>query len=245
MCPLCHADADEKGERAGAYSKEELRALKNSNRSSEDVSGHFPTWQDKKSLLVCMGGVYADTSSPLLSINETPQILVGKNGGWVANQANDEAVKADVPIAKEDTEMRARKTWVYSPPKPPKPKIPDAVKQHVQAEADRLIETFKPQYIESPEPEPQFNYITDLYTKWHQSCLYLCATYTCPGPNALSPTFETPFTRLEYAGGSRFHLAYMRHTGKWWEVYRDLTVDEAIATIRDEGAISPRIEKAS
>ena len=33
MCPLCHADADEKGTSAGAYSKEELRTMKKSNRS--------------------------------------------------------------------------------------------------------------------------------------------------------------------------------------------------------------------
>ena len=70
--------------------------------------------------------------------------------------------------------MRPRKTWVYSPPKPLKPKIPDEVKQRLQAEADRLIEEFKPQYIEHPEGEPQFNYTTDLYTKWYQNYWASC-----------------------------------------------------------------------
>jgi hypothetical protein len=79
MCPLCHADADEKGESAGAYSKEELRALKRTYRSSEDVKGHFPSWQDKEQLLVRVGGVYCDTLSPAISINGIPQIRVGKN----------------------------------------------------------------------------------------------------------------------------------------------------------------------
>jgi hypothetical protein len=79
MCPLCHGDADEKGDRAGAYSKEELRAMKKSNRSSEDVKGHFPTWQDKKSLLVRVGGCYTDTSAPVILINDIPQIALGKN----------------------------------------------------------------------------------------------------------------------------------------------------------------------
>jgi hypothetical protein len=37
----------------------------------------------------------------------------------------------------------------------------------------------------------------------------------------------------------RFHLAYFRHTGKWWEVYRDLTLGKAIATIRDHGIFHP------
>jgi hypothetical protein len=79
MCPLCHADADEKGEHAGAYSKHELRLMKTSQRSSEDVKGHFPAWEQKKSLLVRMGGCYADTDSPLFSVNEIPQIVVGRN----------------------------------------------------------------------------------------------------------------------------------------------------------------------
>ena len=79
MCPLCHADADEKGGRAGVYSKDELRAMKKSKRSSEDVKEHFPAWEQKKSLLVRMGGCYANTHSPLFSINQIPQIVVGKN----------------------------------------------------------------------------------------------------------------------------------------------------------------------
>src|SRR4051794_36852278 len=32
MCPICHPDADEKGGSAGAYSTEELRAMKKSHR---------------------------------------------------------------------------------------------------------------------------------------------------------------------------------------------------------------------
>jgi hypothetical protein len=78
MCPLCHADADEKGTSPGAYSKEDLRALKKAPRSSDDVRGHFPTWQDKKSLLVRVGGVYTDAAVPIL-VNEIPQIRLGKS----------------------------------------------------------------------------------------------------------------------------------------------------------------------
>ncbi|KKM71059.1 hypothetical protein LCGC14_1434450 [marine sediment metagenome] len=83
MCPVCHADADEKGDTAGAYSKSELRAMKESHRSTDDVKGHFPAWEDKKSLLVRMGGCYADIHSPLFSINEVPQIVVGKNDAGI------------------------------------------------------------------------------------------------------------------------------------------------------------------
>lgn len=85
MCPFCHADADEKGGSAGAYSKDELRAMKESSHSSEDVKGRFPAWEQKKSLLVRMGGCYADTHSPLFSINGIPQIVIGKNEAGLLN----------------------------------------------------------------------------------------------------------------------------------------------------------------
>jgi hypothetical protein len=44
---------------------------------------------------------------------------------------------------------------------------------------------------------------------------------------------------MEYVGDGKFHLAYMRHTGKWCEVYRGLTVDECLERIRDEGLFRP------
>jgi hypothetical protein len=132
--------------------------------------------------------------------------------------------------------MRPKKTWGYSPAKPAKPKVPEILKRHVQATADRLVEeVLKPRYVQPPPDEPQFNYITDLSTKWHGSYFYFCSTYACPGPNALSPSFEARFARLEYVGGDRFNLAYMRHTGQWWEIYPDLSLEEALTAVRDEG----------
>src|SRR5947207_4062172 len=129
---------------------------------------------------------------------------------------------------------RQKKTWVYDPPAPPKPKVPENVKARVQAEADHLIEAFKPQYVKPAPADWQFNYVTNLYSKWHRSYLYLCATFACPGPNALSPSFEAPFTRLEYSGADRFNLAYIRRTGKWQELSPLLILDQAMAVIRDE-----------
>jgi hypothetical protein len=79
MCPLCHADADEKGRRPGAYSIEELRVMKKTDRSFDDINGHFPAWQNKKRLLVRVGGCYTDTAAPVISINGLPQITIGQD----------------------------------------------------------------------------------------------------------------------------------------------------------------------
>ena len=135
---------------------------------------------------------------------------------------------------------KPKRMWVYAPGKPTPPSVPEDLKAEVKAKADDLVETvLKPQHVKPPPTDPRWNYITDIYTKWHRSFFYFCSTYACPGPNALSPTFESPFARMEYVGAGRFNLAYMRHTGKWWEVYQGLTAEECLETIRDEGIFQP------
>ena len=88
--------------------------------------------------------------------------------------------------------------------------MPDDIKAEVDAKASELVETFlKPTYIKPPPKDQRWNYIIDLFTKWHRSFFYFCSTYACPGPNALSPTFESRFARMEYVGEGRFNLAYL------------------------------------
>lgn len=130
--------------------------------------------------------------------------------------------------------------WVYSPSSAPKPKVPDEIKTEVQEKAQKLVEeVLKPQHVKAPPKDARFNYITDIFTKWYRNYFYFCSTYACPGPNAISPSFESKFARMEYVGDGKFNLAYMRHTEKWWEVFTDLTLDEALETIRDDGLFHP------
>jgi len=130
---------------------------------------------------------------------------------------------------------RPQRVWMHSPKPPAKPKIPSAFKDQVQGEVDRFVaDVLRPRWVQPPPEEPRFNYPTDVYTRWFRGYLYFCATYACPGPNAISPTFEARFARLEYAGGERFHLAFMRHTGEWIELYRDLALAAAFAALRDD-----------
>ncbi|MDB5307849.1 MAG: hypothetical protein JWO38_2051 [Gemmataceae bacterium] len=65
------------------------------------------------------------------------------------------------------------------------------------------------------------------------------ATYACPGPNAISPSFETNFARLEHIGGGRFDLAFLRHTGRWWPLLSGATLDECLNSVRDDPWFQP------
>src|SRR4051812_19280596 len=101
---------------------------------------------------------------------------------------------------------RQRKRWIVSPSQRASHPAVDAVlKAEVEAKARQLIESvLKPKYLKPPPQNTHCNYITDLTLKWHGSSLYLVAVYTCPGPNALSPSFEARFARLRHAGSGRF-----------------------------------------
>jgi hypothetical protein len=135
---------------------------------------------------------------------------------------------------------KLRKTWVYDPPKPPKAKVPDSIKAEVSAKAAELINKhLKPNHVKPPPKNAQFNYLIDIFTKWYQSYFYFCTTYACPHPDAISPTFETRFARMQYLENRKFNLAYMRHTGQWNEIYSDLSMDECLSAIRDEPHFIP------
>jgi hypothetical protein len=134
---------------------------------------------------------------------------------------------------------KQRKTWVFSPPKPPPP-VPDGLKAEVEQKAEALVGEFlKPEFIKPPPKNWRWNYIIDIHSKWQRSFFYFIATYRSRGPTAITPTFEAPFARLEYAGHRRFNLAYMRHTGKWWEVHQGFTLDKCLKTIRDDPTFQP------
>jgi hypothetical protein len=63
--------------------------------------------------------------------------------------------------------------------------------------------------------------------------------YASPGPNRIAPFFEIGFSRLEDAGKDRFHLAYFRHTGKWWQVHSNIALDKALELIKEGGIFQP------
>ena len=139
------------------------------------------------------------------------------------------------PMAKKQP-----KRWVYSPPKPAKPSVPEAVKAQVEAKARELIDTvLKPQHVKPPPKNERFNYAIDIDGKWYRNYFYFFSTYACPGPNALSPTFESKFARMEYVGNDKFNLAYMRHTDQWFELFTDQSLDDCLKAIRDDPWFQP------
>ena len=135
---------------------------------------------------------------------------------------------------------RKQKTWVYSPKNTAKFSVPDRIKTEVANAGEKLVSDGLGRRMSNRRPKsPQFNYIVDIFTKWYRNYFYFVAKYACPGPNAMVPFFDDKFARIEYAGTNRFHLSYMRHTGQWFEVYRDLSLSECLSHIRQEPNFQP------
>src|SRR6267143_1796976 len=130
---------------------------------------------------------------------------------------------------------KPRKAGMFSAGKKPKASMPGTLKDEVDTKAKELVETvLKPRHTKPPPEGSRFNYITDITTKWIGSTCYFISVYACPGPNAIAPTFEKKFARMEYVGDSKFALSFMRHTGKWVALFNGLSVDDCMKAIQDD-----------
>jgi hypothetical protein len=130
---------------------------------------------------------------------------------------------------------RPREPWNMRPARKSRA-VTASLKAEVETKATDLIQNvLKPRYVKPPKEDEPFNYITDIHGKWFRNNFYFVLTYACPGPDALSPTFETKFARMEPLGDGTFALYAMRYTGnEWVGVFDALTVDECMKAIRDD-----------
>jgi hypothetical protein len=135
---------------------------------------------------------------------------------------------------------KSRRTWLPSPSRAKKPSIPAVLKAQVTAKAEKFVESdLKPKFVQPPPKKPRFNYIIDVTAKWHGSSLYFVLTYACPGPAAISPTFDHRFARIEFVGNNQFSLSFMRHTGKWVVLYDRLSWDGCVEAIKNDFWFQP------
>lgn len=135
--------------------------------------------------------------------------------------------------------IRTKKTWAYNSKKA-RPKVPEKIKNKLNELSAEFIEKeLKPRYISPRRKHETFNYIIDIFTKWHQNYFYFCAKYCSPDKNSLSATFNTKFARLEYLPSGKYNLCYMRHTGQWWETEKRITQNESFKQIKEGGLYLP------
>jgi len=128
-----------------------------------------------------------------------------------------------------------REPWNIHPAKK-RASVSASIKAEVEDKANSLIEdVLKPKHVVTPPEGGQFNYIIDIRAEWFRNYFYFVSTYACPGPNALSPTFESKFARMEHLGNGKFAVYAMRYTGKEWVgIFDAISVDECMKAIQDD-----------
>jgi len=135
--------------------------------------------------------------------------------------------------------MPNKKQWIYSPAKPKKPQVPATEKELITEQCQQLINSeFKPRYI-NPNPAKNQRIITDIYGKWYRSFYYLCCIYRFDTATPSNEDIEEKFTRLEHIDENKFNLAYMRHTGQWWEIRTGISLKRALEEIKNNAILHP------
>ncbi len=102
--------------------------------------------------------------------------------------------------------VKRRKTWVFAPPKPKKPQVPEDLKKLVDEKARQLVETvLKPEFVKPPPEGNDSSYLIDIYTEWYRSYFYFCGKSRCPAPNCIREFYDQKFARMEYVGEGKFN----------------------------------------
>lgn len=136
--------------------------------------------------------------------------------------------------------MPRKAIWTFRPSRMKKPRVLEEMKHLVKDKCDEFIEiVLKPEHIIEQDVNTHNDRIVEIYTKWVRNFLYFKARYYCCDPEAIRNNYEEGFARLEYVDEDRFNLSYFRHTGRWWEVHRELTLDECLGEIADEDIYRP------
>lgn len=118
-------------------------------------------------------------------------------------------------------------------------KVSEIQKNIIEALGKKLIHGPFVQYINPSNQHESNNYLTELSSKWYRNYFYLISHYQSDNPNAISPSFEVRYTRIQCTGEATYSLSYMRHNGQWNEVYTNLSVSKLERTIISETLFHP------
>ncbi len=76
-------------------------------------------------------------------------------------------------------------------------------------------------------------------TKKTNSNLYFCQKFKSESPESIVPEFEENFVRLEYVENDNFNFSYFRHTGQWFPVATNLSLNNCLEMIADNPNFHP------
>ena len=134
--------------------------------------------------------------------------------------------------------MATRKYWMWTPKESTKMKPSELDKKTIQDYFSPLVESFKSRCIKE-NPNKEYNYIIDIYSKWVQNYFYLCEKFKSEYPQRIKDEFEVKFVRLKYTDRNQFEFSYYRHTGQWHLVAENLSMEDCKEMILSNPIFQP------
>ena len=129
--------------------------------------------------------------------------------------------------------------WVWAP-KPPRPVMPDALERRaIVAACEALIQdVLKPAHIPVIVPS-KFNYLIDITGAYAGGRYRFMRRYKSGFEDTLGQEFDAPFARVDRMKPGSFDVHWMRHTGQWWPLHRELTLAEALQKVASDDVFRP------
>jgi hypothetical protein len=119
------------------------------------------------------------------------------------------------------------------------PALSAVEKAAVGVACQAFIETvLKPRFRPYVIPT-EFNYPIDIRGKWHGSKYRFWQRYRSGYEDNRGWEFDAPFVRLDWIAPDRFDVMWHRHTGQWWRVHQNLSLNEAFDAMTSNGVLYP------
>jgi hypothetical protein len=132
--------------------------------------------------------------------------------------------------------MRA-KAWFPSTSRSTKPD--EAEKRRIVAACEAFIrDVLTPRFLPRVKPT-HWNYPIDIHGAWAAGRYRFVQRYRSGHEDNHGEEFDAPFARIDRMGPDRFDIYWMRHTGKWWRLYRGVTLAEALKALEVDGHLHP------
>jgi len=119
------------------------------------------------------------------------------------------------------------------------PALSAGEKSSITATCQAFIDTvLKPRFLSAVIPTP-FNYPIDIQGKWHGSKYRFLQRYRSGFEDNRGEEFDAPFVRLDWISRNRFDVQWHRHTGQWFRIHQNLSLNAALDAIITNEILHP------
>jgi hypothetical protein len=115
-----------------------------------------------------------------------------------------------------------------------------ARKAEVTAACERIVADLKQKHLREIRPASGRNYPVDIRGRWRGENYSFVVRFRSGFPENEGEEYEVPFARVDHFNG-RFAVQWMRHTGRWWCLRSELTLEEALHMLETEPVLRPPV----